>query len=87
MSAEAFEVDPDHKLTVAELQQMLSDAFSAGCDLGFSEALRAAKRDIRMAARVEDHIRVIEDIRISGINVFDETVGFEKWVKAKGGKT
>lgn len=86
MSAEAFVVEQDRKLTVAELQQMLLDAFEAGSDLGFNEAPRAAKRDVTMAVRAKDHIKVIEDIRIRGINVFETTVGFEKWLKEKGGK-
>jgi hypothetical protein len=86
MTSEAFVVVDDCKLTPEELKQILSDAFEEGYDSGFNEALRAAKRDVTMAARVGDHVRVIEDIRIRGINLFDTAVGFEKWLKEKGGK-
>jgi len=85
MTAEAFEVENDHKLTVEELQQMLSDAFSAGCELGFNEALNGAKREVQ-SQHAEDHIvAAIDDI--CGPNGFAVMIGFEKWLKAKGGKT
>ena len=84
MSAEAFEVGNDRKLTVAELQQMLSDAFTAGCELGFKEGLEGAKQEVK-SQHADLHIVVAID-DICGPNIFAVMVGFEKWLKEKGGK-
>jgi len=84
MSAEAFEVGNDRKLTIEELKQMLSDAFSAGCELGFKEALEGAKHEVKSQHADLHIVFAIEDI--CGPNVFAVMVGFEKWLKEKGGK-
>jgi len=84
MSAEAFEVGDDRKLTVEELKQMLSQAFSGGCELGFTEGLDAARRAV-VANKCEHNCEVQID-ELCGPNVFAVMVGFEKWLKDKGGK-
>jgi hypothetical protein len=86
MSADAFVVEEDRKLTVEEIKQMLSDAFDAGCDLGYNEALDDAIRDVRFARAEERIIIVVKDLKLRGINVFDTMRGFEDWLKKKGGK-
>jgi len=84
MSAEAFLVQDDHKLTVEELKQTLSDAFQAGCELGFKEGLEGARREVKLN-KCENQCHLLID-EICGLNVFAVMVGFEEWLKEKGGR-
>lgn len=83
MSAEAFLVEDDRKLSVEELKQMLSDAFHAGCELGFKEALAGAKSEAH-SQHCQGCEAAIDDI--CGPNCFAVMIGFENWVKEKGDK-
>lgn len=83
MSVEALLVEDERKLTVEELKQMLSDAFHAGCELGFKEGLEGAKKEAH-SQRCEGCEGAINEI--CGPNVFAVMVGFEKWLKEKGGR-
>lgn len=84
MTADAFVEVDDKKVSVEELQQMLSDAFHAGCDLGFKEGLEGAKSEAH-SQHCEGCEKAIDEI--CGPNVFAVMAGFDKWVKTKGGKT
>jgi len=81
MSAEAFVVDPDHKLTPEELRKMLSDAFDAGCKLGFKGGLEGAKSEAH-GRHCKGCEAAIDEI--CGPNVFAVMVGFDKYLKEKG---
>jgi len=85
MSAEAFVVVDDRKLTPEELRKMLSDAFEAGCELGFKGCKEGAIAEVKKNHCGHHCECLIEDM--IGPNVFAVMVGFDKYLKEKGGKT